>query len=498
MLAPLLTHLADASNAASVMRDFISPVMESLCVAASLVCAFFLTTGGYHYITSSGNVEGLSHAKRTLKNALIGLILVLGAAVLTTILTHAYAGSQHAIDTNLPALTPVKPQPVSNGLVDILIKAITGLLNNIIQSVAEPFLKALSYFTTSTPLMADNSAVFNLWLVMVGITDVAFTLIVALLGFHVMGAGTFGFDEIEFKHLLPRLGLVFMLVNCSIFAIDGVIELSNAMIHAVNAAAGTSGSVWDVLTDVVKQAGGQGVAALLIMVAFLIFAVILLVYYVGRLVTLFIGAVLSPLLCVLWLIPGFRDFSETAAKVYVTTVFVLFVHVVILQLAASLFAGMVVGSPDHTPDTLMAMVVGLATLIALLKTQGVMTQLSYASLGPRTARKLGGQFINGVSALSGGARAVRSGAHSTTQSHVGRSGSTSVLTASPKKYAGQASSNAAASRNPTANQQGQAKTSKQRAPTGDTSVAPNLATARPKGNLNEKIKADKKAMKEES
>jgi hypothetical protein len=290
--------------------------------------------------------------------------------------------------------------PVSNGLVNVLIKAITGVLNNIIQSIATPFLAALTFFTSSTPLMAQNSSVFDLWGAIVGITDAMFVLIVALLGFHVMSAATFGLDEIEFKHLLPRIGAIFLLINTSIFAIDGVIELSNVMIKAITNGLGTT-SVWTVLTGVVQQSGGLGVAALLIMVAFLIFSVMLLVYYVFRIVTLYVGAILSPLVLLLWLVPGFRDFSESAAKAYITTVFVLFVHVVILLLAASLFAGLIVGSPTQTPDTLMALVVGLATVIALLKTQGLMMQLSYVSIGPRTARKLGGQFVNGVSFLGG-------------------------------------------------------------------------------------------------
>jgi hypothetical protein len=392
--------MADAGSAASSMRQYVTPVIQSLCVIASLVCAFFLTTGGFHYMTSSGSPESLDNAKRTLRNALVGLVVVLGAAALTTILTHAYSGSSTALNAKLPSLNPITPAHTSNGLVDIIIKAVTGLLNNIIQSIGAPFLKALTFFTTSTPLMTANSVVFNLWLVVVGMTDVIFTVVVALLGFHIMGASTFGFDEIEFKHLLPRLALIFMLVNCSIFAIDGVIEFSNAMIHAINAASGASSSVWDVLTKTIQQTSGEGVAALLIMVAFLIFAVILLVYYVGRLVTLYIGAVLSPLLLVLWLVPGFRDFSETAAKIYLTTIFVLFVHVVILLLAASLLTGVGSVSPSGTPDTLMAMIVGLATLIALLKTQGVMAQFSYASLGPRNARKLGGLFVNSVSVMS--------------------------------------------------------------------------------------------------
>jgi hypothetical protein len=405
LLAMHLTLMADASSAASVMHSYVAPVIRTLCVVASLVCVFFLVNGGYAYMTSAGKPEQLDHAKRILRNALIGLVIVLAAGVLTEILTHAYAGSSAAANAKLPQLQAIPPDKVSNGLVAVLIKAVTGLLNNIIQSVAQPFLHALSYFTTSTALMASNSAVFNLWLAIVGIADALFVLVVALLGFHVMSATTFGFDEIEVKHLLPRFGLIFLAMNTSIFAIDGVIEVSNAMIKAVSAA-GSSSSVWNVLSEVVKQSGGQGVAALLLMVAFLAFSVILLVYYVGRLVTLYIGAVLSPVVLLAWLVPGFRDFSETAAKTYLTTIFVLFVHVVILELAASLFTGMAVGSGNHVPDTLMAMVTGLATVIALLKTQGVMMQFSYVSMGSRNARKLGGQFINGMSYATGKGRAV--------------------------------------------------------------------------------------------
>jgi hypothetical protein len=61
---------------------------------------------------------------------------------------------------------------------------------------------------------------------------------------------------------------------------------------------------------------------------------------------------------------------------------------------------LLVNSPNHTTDPIMALVVGLSTLVALLKTQGVLTQFSYASMGPKTMRKLGGQFLNGISYAS--------------------------------------------------------------------------------------------------
>jgi hypothetical protein len=419
-------------------------------------------------MTSAGKPERLDQAKRIIRNVFIGLLIILGAAIINEVLAHAYSASTTS-NATLPQLQAIPPDQVSNGLVATLIKAITGLLNNIIQSVAQPFLHALSFFTASTGLMAANSAVFNLWLVMVGICDGLFVLVVALLGFHVMSASTFGFDEIDVKHLLPRFGLVFLGMNVSIFVIDGFIGVSNAMIDAVNTVA-SSTSAWDTLSEVVKQSGGQGVAVLLIMVTFLILSVILLVYYIGRLVTLYIGAVLSPAVLLAWLVPGFRDFSETTAKTYLTTIFVLFVHVVILQLAASLFVGMAVGSDNNLPDTLIAMVTGLATIVALLKTQGVMTQFSYVSGGARNARKLGGQFMNGVGYMTGKGKAAAvaaAGASDTVQK--GRAVNRVERRANST---GQPQSTTIRSKKSNAEISVRAKPSTQRAKTGTTTVAP--------------------------
>ncbi|MBC7546217.1 type IV secretion system protein [Candidatus Saccharibacteria bacterium] len=400
-----LAGVADALSATNAMQDFVTPVVSTIAVLASLACVFFLINGGIHYMTSSGNPDRLQHAKLVIKNALIGLVIIIGAAVLTAILTHAYTASGGAVTAKIPNLTAIEPQKVSNGLVDILIKAIAGLFQDIIQSIAKPFLQALAFFTNGTPLIAANSAIFNLWLTIVGIADSLFILFVALLGFHVMSFATLGLEEIEFKHLLPQIGLVFLLINSSIFLIDGVIRVSNGMIIALHAGF-PSINLWATLVKIVAQSGGLSLAALLIMVVFLILAVILLVYYVGRLVTLYIGAVLAPVLLLLYLLPSFKDFVENAVKTYLTTIFVLFVHVVILQLATSIFAAILPGK-DNQPDPIMSMIVGISVLIALLKTQGVMQQLSYASVGPKAMRKLGGQFINSVSYVSKTVRKAR-------------------------------------------------------------------------------------------
>lgn len=388
---------AATSSAATVMQSFVSPIMVTLCAVASLACVFFLVNGGIAYMTSTGKPENLDHAKRVIRNALIGLVLVFAAFTLTQILTHAYAGSSAAVNASAPNLTAITPAPVSNGLIGVIIKAITGVLDYIVQSLTSPFINSLAYFTKSTPLMADNSTVFNLWLAMVGMTDALLVLIIALLGFHVMSAATFGLDEIEFKHLLPRIGLIFLALNTSIFAIDGVIELSNAMIHAINLANGTT-SLWSALTDVIKQSAELGLPSLLIMLVFTAISVVLVVYYIGRLITLYLGAILSPLVLLLWLVPGFRDFSLTAIRTYIITIFVLFVQVVVLIVSGSLITGVVVGSPTQTTGTLMPMVVGVAAMVAVLKVPSAMARMSFASMGPQSLRQLGTLLVIGISA----------------------------------------------------------------------------------------------------
>ncbi len=390
-----LTLFANATAASNAMRSFLDPVIATLCVIATLVAMFFLVTGGIEYMSSRGKPENLEHAKRTVKNALIGLVLVIAAVTLTAILSHAYSSSAGTMADKLPTLAPIQ-QSDSTSFWDVVTKAIIHVLQNIVSSIGEPFVKALGYFTSSTPLMGENSNVFNLWLAITGIADVLFILVVALLGFQVMSFSTLGFDELDLKQVLPQLAFVFLLMNTSIFAIDAIIGLSNGMIHALQAGFPCT-SIWDLLADITKKSTDLGLGGLLIMVAFLVLTVMLLVYYVGRLIALYIGAILSPLIMLLYLIPAFKDFAINALKTYLMVIFVLFVQIVIMQLASSIFSGMLQNDTSGQPNTLMAMIVGLATVLALLKTQGVMQELSHAASTPRAAREVAGSFIRGIS-----------------------------------------------------------------------------------------------------
>jgi len=76
---------------------------------------------------------------------------------------------------------------------------------------------------------------------------------------------------------------------------------------------------------------------------------------------------------------------------------------------------MLASSSSDTLDPIMSVVVGLATLMALLKTQSVLMQLNYASVAPKAMRKLGSQFMTGVSYISKSRTTSSSGSSSSTK-----------------------------------------------------------------------------------
>ena len=62
------------------LTDFLQPLVGALITLAGLTAGFFVVISGLEYMTSRGNPKRLDHAKRTLKNAVLGLLLVIAAA----------------------------------------------------------------------------------------------------------------------------------------------------------------------------------------------------------------------------------------------------------------------------------------------------------------------------------------------------------------------------------------------------------------------------------
>ena len=116
-----LTIFGDTSSAITAMREYVMPVVQLLAGLASVACVFFIANAGYLYITSSGKPEQMEHAKEVLKKAVLGLVIVLAAVTLTTILTNSYGTPHDPSSATMPSLEAIESKDDSNGLLDMII-----------------------------------------------------------------------------------------------------------------------------------------------------------------------------------------------------------------------------------------------------------------------------------------------------------------------------------------------------------------------------------------
>lgn len=397
-IAILTPQSALAASNTEVSR-FAEDTLKTLIILASIAVVFFLVRGGYLYITSTGNPAALDEAKRTIKSALIGLVIIIGAAVFSSLLSNAMIEPSSGSSATSLELAPIQPTEQSGSLAQILIDAFFGFLQNIIQSATKPILDGVTWFLTSTPSLATNSVVFNFWLVMVGITDSLFAVAIALLGFHVMSASTFGFEELTLKELLPKIALAFLMANTSIFWIDWIIELCQVLVNAVLHATGGLSNAWiiNAFNPAALITNSTAMVTLIFAILFILLAVILLIFYISRLMILAFGAVISPLVCLLSLSPKFSDIAANAGKIYLITIFTVFLHVVIIQLSSAFLS-----VPDQIgANPIISLLVGIALFSVLLKSTSMTIQLAMSGQTVGSFKKMGGQIFNIISTNAG-------------------------------------------------------------------------------------------------
>jgi hypothetical protein len=91
VLAPEV--FAQASGNVGQVESFIRSLIKVLAGLAGLVATGFFVVGGFGYITSSGNPEKLDKAKQTLIWSGTGLAIVIGAFVISNIITELATNS---------------------------------------------------------------------------------------------------------------------------------------------------------------------------------------------------------------------------------------------------------------------------------------------------------------------------------------------------------------------------------------------------------------------
>lgn len=385
------------------LTDFLQPLVQTLITLAGLTAGFFVVVAGLEYMTSRGNPKRLNHAKQTLKNAALGLLLVIAAAFIFNFLNTAY-NTAAPIGQGMPPPIIEVSEPPTEGLAGKILATASDFFRHIIVSTFDPVIDLIRYLSFKTPLAGSNPVVSKLWLTVLGIANSLFILATVLLGLRLMSASTFGFDELSFRRLLPKLGLIFLVMNSSLLLIDIVISISNAMLDALMAATGV-GDPWLTWQALAENGAAASFVSLLLTVLFLILGFGLLIYYVLRLVIIYLGAVLAPLIVLMQLLPFTKGFTLAAIRTYFYTIFVLFIHAVILSLATGLLASL---ASDQIHDQgLLTLIIGIATLTLMLKTPKTLAKWCRVSYSFKPIKNLGGQIASELSQGLEHARAVR-------------------------------------------------------------------------------------------
>ena len=160
-----------ATSAPTEVTAFTSDALTLITIISAAAAVFFLIHGGYSYITSTGRPDALDEAKKTIRNAILGLVVVLAASSIVSLLTGALVGDPGSTSTATLPLTPIESVAPRDGLAQVLIDAINGFIQNIVESSTKPIVDGIMTFLSTTPSLLANSSIVKFWLIILGIAD---------------------------------------------------------------------------------------------------------------------------------------------------------------------------------------------------------------------------------------------------------------------------------------------------------------------------------------
>ena len=74
------------------LPDLIVSVIQLMLLFAGIIAVLFIIIGGYYYITAQGNEEQSEKGRKTLVNAIIGIILIILSYTIITVLQNTISG----------------------------------------------------------------------------------------------------------------------------------------------------------------------------------------------------------------------------------------------------------------------------------------------------------------------------------------------------------------------------------------------------------------------
>jgi hypothetical protein len=192
------------------------------------------------------------------------------------------------------------PEPDKPGLFDLIGKvryAISQWFSNLVTSALRPVFDFLGRTVFSTPPLADNDRIAQLWGFSLAIAD-ALLLLLLLVGAGLVTVGGGLGSQLTAKELLPRLVVAAIAANVSLLLLRQMIAFSNALSAAVLGASLEPSEVARLMIQLLANAALQNPFLALLGLAVIVLAILVVITYIIRVAALVVLAAAAPLLLI--------------------------------------------------------------------------------------------------------------------------------------------------------------------------------------------------------
>jgi hypothetical protein len=233
-----------------------------------------------------------------------------GSPTLSSTLSPSPSASPSPIATQSP--DGQFKEPAKPGFFDFVGRvryAISQWFSSLVTSALSPVFDLLGRTVFSTPDLADNGRIVQLWGFSLGIADAALLLLL-LVGAGLVTVGGGLASQLTAKELLPRLLVAAIAANVSLLLLRQMIDLSNALTRGILGPVEPSKVAGQMIGLLGSGALGNPFLALLAL-AVIVLGILVVVGYVIRVAAMVVLAAAAPLLLIGHVLPQTEGYART-------------------------------------------------------------------------------------------------------------------------------------------------------------------------------------------
>jgi hypothetical protein len=204
------------------------------------------------------------------------------------------------------------PEPDKPGFFDVIGKvryAIGQWFSNLVTSALRPVFDFLGRTVFSTPPIADNARIVQLWGFSLAIAD-SLLILLLLMGAGLVTVGGGLGSQLTAKELLPRLLVAAIAANVSLILLRQMIQLSNALASGVLGASLSPGEVASLMIRLLAPAALANPFLALLGLAAIVLAILVVITYIIRVAAMVVLAAAAPLLLVCHTLPQTERYAR--------------------------------------------------------------------------------------------------------------------------------------------------------------------------------------------